>query len=930
MTAKRAFATLTSVSDGRALAVITGSEVHRVETLTEAKGLDEYATHLLLDETHGRLYVLAYAMVVGTGEIIRPRLLSFALDTEDAPVGPPHVIELTEFAVSMALHPSEPTLFVSGYGRSDIQAYPLDAAFHVGPAPTAYALGNGQHKAQLAVHASGTKLYAGSADGLEVFSLAGSVITALDSTTAWPEPTRTWIEDPSLETHYPVLNFVLTPSAIYRQQDARPSPGATGWPIQRWLASSLSLDAAGNVNGAVETHAFGFSWLGYDESTDELVVADPIARGGSFVGTALDRVSLAGVVTEQALYSRRAIWNFAVSAAGKVAVPLSAIALWPDTDPVANVEMTVTVSADAPGWLSLYMPGDNIDYFAQSFAVETFPSANVFTNVTPLLHSEIPRALTVELAGCEGNLTVEVRLAAEDIIAQQSFTTTTTITTPHCNTVFFIDGNGVARSAAPRVRTYTDELTRYASYLDPLVTGSQPKTTLISCFSAIGGGADLAAFDQTLSLLRDVGCNSLIPSNSASTFNVEASAMQASLAAHGFFSQGLAAYAPNDGYFDFDPLLTPAALDTWVDETLLPSYEATGGKRLDFVVLADEPLWYYPLETRRAPLDVFRAYLRTKDVPFANIDAIVPRTRQGETLEERQLYYWSHRFFAESASNGMRRAKDAVVRALGHPTLTPVNFNNWQGYGIPSPNEQYAQNPEVSPETAGGSFDWFYSGRHSSHTLFSEDWFTDSAAGDWTYRASMLQSAALLGDEAFGAYVIAGLSGEVRDGMSYRLLSLFGRGAKLVSFFTFGPEAMFPGNCWSENRIVYRELQRGNKRIAFADAHFRDGVASKARVAVVSPHEATLWDASPQWHLDADGITQAFAHLGQPVRLVDDQFLREGLRDLDVVYVAAPKRLRRSVACAPGLRRGRRARPLCARRGAVRPLRLSSKRRPCT
>ena len=49
------------------------------------------------------------------------------------------------------------------------------------------------------------------------------------------------------------------------------------------------------------------------------------------------------------------------------------------------------------------------------------------------------------------------------------------------------------------------------------------------------------------------------------------------------------------------------------------------------------------------------------------------------------------------------------------------------------------------------------------------------------------------GTTDFGGYVVPRRSGEVSGGLLRRIISLVGGGAKALTYFTFGPEFIFPG-----------------------------------------------------------------------------------------------------------------------------------------
>jgi hypothetical protein len=96
-----------------------------------------------------------------------------------------------------------------------------------------------------------------------------------------------------------------------------------------------------------------------------------------------------------------------------------------------------------------------------------------------------------------------------------------------------------------------------------------------------------------------------------------------------------------------------------------------------------------------------------------------------------------------------------------------------------------------------GSMDWFEAGRLRAGTmLWTEDWFGDSKASEWTYLAARLRSAAKLGHVQFGGYIVPrGPTGGVAHGtvgLLKKAIALVGSGASAIDWFEFGPEDMFP------------------------------------------------------------------------------------------------------------------------------------------
>eukprot|EP01050_Picozoa_sp_SAG11_P014256 SAG11_NODE_1737_length_4343_cov_2.762488_2_plen_219_part_00 len=91
-----------------------------------------------------------------------------------------------------------------------------------------------------------------------------------------------------------------------------------------------------------------------------------------------------------------------------------------------------------------------------------------------------------------------------------------------------------------------------------------------------------------------------------------------------------------------------------------------------------------------------------------------------------------------------------------------------------------------------------------------------------------------------------------------RALTLVGNGAKHIWWFAFGPEPMFPGNCYSEEAIglaptypggqnasqsgLFAQMAEASRMIAGADDLLYEGEMPYSRVAILYPRSSWLWD----------------------------------------------------------------------------------------
>src|SRR5262249_870383 len=161
----------------------------------------------------------------------------------------------------------------------------------------------------------------------------------------------------------------------------------------------------------------------------------------------------------------------------------------------------------------------------------------------------------------------------------------------------------------------------------------------------------------------------------------------------------------------------------------------------------------------------------------------------------RRLFYWTARFFPESAARGFALAGAAVQRALPNVKSIAVNWNNWiSRWYFASPNQPIGYLSEISPDNALESPDWFASAPLNAHTPGTEDWLGDQEAQTWSVYGDALRSVSMLSGQEFGGYVVGRMLGAHAAGASYKILSLLGHGAKTVDLYTFGPRPLVPSD----------------------------------------------------------------------------------------------------------------------------------------
>ena len=429
----------------------------------------------------------------------------------------------------------------------------------------------------------------------------------------------------------------------------------------------------------------------------------------------------------------------------------------------------------------------------------------------------------------------------------------------------------------------------------------------------IGGDDDRIAWREGIEQLGRVGFSTIMLPPSAKLRNL--------LVEAGFRRTAWAVYSPPGYAFSFDPAVNDEALRKWANQQA-ERYRGAGyaPQEMALFAMSDEPGWYYPavfeqLRENRTALDRFRDYLKSvplelQDIGAASWQEVFPIGRsQATTIERKRLFYWTTRFFAYDSARHFARTTRALERAFypGLPVLTNWNFFSGRFY-VPGP---VANNRDkLSPDAAMGGHDWMEFGRLRGCTmLWTEDWFSDAQAYQWSFYCAKLRCAARKGGVRFGGYVIPRTAGDRKDGILQKVLCVLGSGGKAIKYFVFGPEYNFPGNCYSENAAVMSKMAEAHAMVGAAEELLWPGVPSRAQVAILHPRSAEVWDAGPtdsatpiqdatNNHLNRSTVDYmaevfdlylALQHDNIPVDFVEEDDLSvTGLKPYRVLYVTEP------------------------------------------
>ena len=403
-------------------------------------------------------------------------------------------------------------------------------------------------------------------------------------------------------------------------------------------------------------------------------------------------------------------------------------------------------------------------------------------------------------------------------------------------------------SAVPHAATMAAYNQRYWPEFDraALPASQRPRRFLI-VDRFVGGDDDLLDWQQGLSHLAKIGINTmLVP---------PLQPLRGMLEKDGVQRIGLAVYAPPGDALGIGTKVPP--LDQWASN-LAANYFKAGYSPSEFSImaLADEPGWYFPMilkavEEAPASLEAFRSYLAQQGLTppmlgatnWSQVDPIGHGGVSSDTpLATRRLFYWTCRFLPWKAAQYMRSVTDQL-----HRTITPQleifsNFNNFadqfyfEGFAAHNPSPH-------SPDAAMGTPDWFQFGHmRGADLMWTEDWFANNRAYQWSYYASKFNSIALQSGLGFGGYVIGRADGDPPEGLVQRILALIGNGAKAVYYYNFGPEYNWPGNCYSEVRGVPTQLAQADRMIAKSEDLLWPGQKPPAQVAILEPRSSEVWD----------------------------------------------------------------------------------------
>ena len=870
-------------------------------------------TAITPDARHKKLFV-AYALDgAGAGDENR-NLSVYDLDENGEPVGNSRSYvsgnprkSLLDFAV----HPRLDLLYNVGWGDGAVHVYTLDKNGEPQGEPKSFPAG-GQGKYQVAISSDGKRLYLGTyPDRLEVLDLDENGFP-----TGKP---RTFQSGDGKE----YLTFAYSPRALFFKKATENGPRVAVWP----LGEDGDPIGEPHVRDDVPISVLAVDdarkklWVGADDVFQDAFSGKSIAQGVALQSFPINADGSLGAKEESLSRSFRQSGVALAAGGGRAVLITEPMKRGVLGNRVKDYRARATLleakldSGEAPAKVALRITrtgkGAPKAIVLPAIAVgETTEWANLDDVLKDLLGQQV-----VTLAGPSNlaQMKLRVEVAEGDPANGGQLLQTMTEEVLGNGLIVLLPGYGFdpPEQRVAAIELLSDHAKMYfdAASKVALKPDERPHLFNVSAHQLLGGQGSLTQLQRQAGAISMLGFNTI---NAYSWGKIPAEKIDATLDSLGLERRTSAVYAP-PSYFAYDTeKMNPEALLEWAAKYPAGVAKTNGGAPADVVThyLADEPGWYYPTMLERVRdnpqwLETFRAYLREKGLKPEDLgqtawEAVLPigasEGAKGDApLGTRHLFYWTMRFFPESAARGTKAATEALRKVYGHRIDTTVNWNNWLSnwYG-PSPGQKIANNPIIGPDSAYGSMDWFENGRVSANTLWTEDWFGDSSAQNWSLYADLLRSASMLGESRFGGYVIGASTGAFPSGAKYKILSLLGHGGKSLDMFTFGPEMLFPGNCWSEGLNRYGPIADALRLVGRSERLLYPGEAERGKVAILVPSASRLWEAqrdSSLYQGELWGLHAALMHAGYAVDFVDDVDLAGtdwSKRGYTTLYITAP------------------------------------------
>lgn len=345
-------------------------------------------------------------------------------------------------------------------------------------------------------------------------------------------------------------------------------------------------------------------------------------------------------------------------------------------------------------------------------------------------------------------------------------------------------------------------------------------------------------------------------------------------------------------------------LEKWADAQAA-AFRKSGWdpRQVETFAIIDEPHWQMPGHLkglRESPdgMKRFRGYLRSQGLAPADLGAaawekVTPLSKNGAVnLAGKRLFYWSMRFATWDSCRHLGLVTKKMEKAFYPGVGVFANWNNFKG-------RFYV------PAGGGGAtmhHDWIEFGRlGGANILWTEDWY--ASGWQWPFWCAKLAAGARRGGLRYGGYIVPRSYGD-DDAIIQSILGLVGNGAKALQYFIFGPEYIFPANCYSfkAHKLLPR-MARAHHMIGKAEDLLWPGERPVSEVAMLFPMSPQVWDRPGPF--DATNTLVYFktmSYLGElysqffsllrfnvPVDFVEERDLNpRQLAPYKVVYVTSP------------------------------------------
>jgi Beta-galactosidase trimerisation domain len=908
---------------------------------------------IIASSKYKKLY-LAFNLENAKGNITCRGLTVYNLDNNGEPIGQPRSYIYpylfgvdSESILAIELHPGKDLLYLSGFGADGIYIYSLDSNGEPQGTPKAYKIGV-YGKEEIGIN--NNILYLGTyPDILEVIELdmEGLPINPIA------------IQTVSVGILNKYFHFQRTPTALY-WLEVNPLSTSPGYEIKYLL-----LDGVGKPIGLpVTIEGFKALTLAADPTGNTIWITEPITipdaftledKVVGFVPSQLIVQNDGSLILNDIAHLRVYEQNPLLTACPPGQVPVTLTnQIFPNVNEVKDYHLILTPSANPNTPIQLLdvqidiMGVTNLTIIGQVLT-QGIPSKSISLDrlwldkdnnyIPPLKDINDQKILRVVVASPPvTELSLKINVYQGDPNTGGTLIQSLSSDTAQGNKLCLLLPGYVFMPPGQRetkvewLSSHVHNLYLATAQSVALTPTKRPNQFTISCFNLLGGQGHLQQLDDQAKAISLLGINNvlidywqpILPTQIDSI--LDSYGLQQRLIG---VSNPLKVYdgistipdfvneivPPISPYFDFIyNIKWQENLVKWAEEIATISNISSGGTRDDVTLmqLTDEPAWYYPdlinhINANSNWLEIFRSYLQSKGLSpvfFGKPDwdsVLMIGASSAIDLTSNRRFYWSMRYITESASLGHQRAYNELKKVLPNAAIY-VNWNNFQSdWYAPTPNTTAYNNPNVGPDAGAGFFDWMESGRLNAHTLWTEDWFYDVDAQQWSYRADLLRSAAMLGTQSFGGHIVSGYlrkSGAsfipLPAAASYRALSLIGHGAKILDFYAFGHSFLFPGNSWSDSPGTYGVIAEATKLIAKAENLLFKGKPQRGKVALLLSNASTLWDTNNQdkyYSQELLYLHTALVHTGYSIDFVDETDLIGGqlsARGYSVLYITSP------------------------------------------